>query len=714
MDIAQNYIKQNLRLIQTMVIKSSIHATLLNAEIKLKYPYETILENNPETWRYYLHISGNYHPLDRQIHVTSFDTQQDIVFNSFNLLTHKQTRKNYLIGTKNYYILIKKYPELELFIKGALYPVDINDAIAANDNQILYYDQKLVEPQEISLINKLQQYLDTYTARWNVSSFISSDDLYPAAQYAIMTLNLYQKLINIRFANCHTAEAHSFHIKNYLASHYGLDVYMPYMSLEQQLFLYRNIRYIERNAGKVETFKTLVHEILENRDITPLYELSVKQKHELDSDYRPKIHVRKKAITKIINAPEKDYFDIVTFENYQRPLATLNDWYLDNFNLDVRHKLASDNTNTIKTKYLLSDIVDYSDMLPYTFQEALLKHWVSMATNGSYNTYVAYYNLITNTTEYLHVNDAFIYMLYLTKSYYRQDNVTMPTFINSKQLKFTKPTVNDTLALLPANKREEFRALATDIIARMPTITYIINTEDFSTLCMDIHNYAVWQWELQTSIHDLYNRAYVKNMCDYMFMDVNIVLDTPVTTFTEFLTIKGLAPYEHSKESRALATIVNLFEAATGYNSDKYNILKNIQEVLILTMKLLSSYSIDFIKQINTSKINLAPASVITVGAPNGSIDIYTYINDIIDIEKSGTSCKYITDYDLGIVDIYDTPGKCQSSSNIDLIELTFEDTKFCTSSDHSLCIEFSSDDPYDVFLVNLSEEDIANIPNVV
>jgi hypothetical protein len=92
--------------------------------------------------------------------------------------------------------LLKQHPNEELFIQGSLYPVDIDEAVAARDLQIINYDKTLVEPQETSLINELQRFIDNYDVRWNVRAFVSSDELYPAAQYAIFTLNLQQQSKN--------------------------------------------------------------------------------------------------------------------------------------------------------------------------------------------------------------------------------------------------------------------------------------------------------------------------------------------------------------------------------------------------------------------------------------------------------------------------------------------------------------------------------------
>ena len=652
MDNAQNYIEANKKLIQTMVIKSEQHAQLLNEEIKLKYPNIPVYGDNPETWKYYLNLAGLPHVVNKEIYVTSFDTQEEILFNSENLALHKQTRKNYLIGTKNYYILLKKYPEEEMFINGALYPVDIDDAIAAKDLSILWYDKTLVEEQEISLVDKLQEFINGYDVRWNVRPFSSSDPLYPAAQHAIFTLNLLQKLLNIRLNNCHTSEVHSFHIKNYLASHYGLDQYMPYMTIRQIIFLYKNIRYIERNIGKVDTFKILVQRLIEERRLVPLYEVAIKQLHSIDNDMLPIIQASKKRITSSINASEKDYLDIQTFEDYQRPLANDNDWYLDNFNQVIRHKLATDDTNTIKTKFLMSDLIDYTDVVPYTLQEALFKHWVSMANEGSYNSYTEFYNTLDGSTNYLHVSESFIYFLYITKCYYGMEVNEIPTFLNSKKLKTIKPTVNELLALVPNKVKRKLKPIAIEIISRMPQINYTITVDSFFDLSKSIYDYAQWQWYLISNTHDLDTRAYIKAMCDYTFVDEHITLDTPYSTYTEFLEEKGLPEYT-DEPIKAIQLLVNIYIASTGFVVDKYTQLRFIQDMLVNALLLLSSYSINVIKKINKNKIILGGFTAIRIGNEHLKLKTKEYIEDLVDVVDKGGSVAIDTPYNLNLANMF-------------------------------------------------------------
>ena len=659
-----------------MVIKSELHAQLLNEEIKLKHPSVTINESDPTTWKYYLNLAGMQHELNTDIYITSFDTQEEILFNNYNLSIHKQTRKNYLYGTKNYYILLKQHPNEELFIQGSLYPVDIDKAVAARDLQIINYDKSLVEPQETSLINELQRFIDDYDVRWNVRAFVSSDELYPAAQYAIFTLNLLQKLINIRLSNCMTHEVHSFHVKSYLASHYGLDEYVDYMTLSQSMFLYKNLRYIERNIGKTDTFKTLVKKIIEDRRIMSLHELSVRQLHNVNDQFMPELVTKKNNLTTLINANEKDYFGMEDFNNFQRPLAIENPWYLDNHYPITEHQLATNDSNVIKTKFLMAETVDYTDSIPYTFMECLMVHWISWANNGIYNSYTSYTNALTENFNYLHVSEAFIYLLYLNKNYYRMYEDEIPTIRNNRVLKTIKPNIDELLSLIPDKEHRYLKRIAQVILDKSPTIEPMISAEAFHSKCKEIHEYYTWQYFLIANTHDKDYEGYVKAMCDYMYVDEHITLDTPYTTYSEFIADKGLPAYE-DQPPKVLRTIKEIYDTCTNYATNKYKELNYIQLKLIEVTLKLSSYSINMIRLINPNRIIPSGWSDIRIGNIKTHAILEHYDELLVDVNESSGSCVNYSLTDVALADTNPETAKLVSYTHVELVPIEIKAGNF-------------------------------------
>ena len=75
------YIDKCLALVSTMIIKSTKDARDMSNELfyRTLHRYD---ENDPSSWIYYKHISGEYHVTDEPIYVISVDTTERIIFNN--------------------------------------------------------------------------------------------------------------------------------------------------------------------------------------------------------------------------------------------------------------------------------------------------------------------------------------------------------------------------------------------------------------------------------------------------------------------------------------------------------------------------------------------------------------------------------------------------------------------------------------------------------
>lgn len=172
----QLYINQTLQLAETIVIKSATTAETLNQQIYGDSGGLALISTDPTTWKYYLNLAGQYHPVDQVMTVISMDTQGEIIFNRENLLIHLATARAYAYGTRAYIDLVGRYPNQEQLILGILYPTDMATAIAADDGAILSYPADYVESNEHSLIPKLQQWINIYKehGKWKVPHEIAS------------------------------------------------------------------------------------------------------------------------------------------------------------------------------------------------------------------------------------------------------------------------------------------------------------------------------------------------------------------------------------------------------------------------------------------------------------------------------------------------------------------------------------------------------------
>ena len=199
-----------LSLANSIVIKDHDFAKAIEAEL-VPEPADDLRQ-----WRYYLNISGEYHPSNEPMYVTSLDTLEEIEFTKQNLQIHKSTKRSYLQEEKYLVELNSRYPDNTLLINGILNPLDIDYVVNAPNYTILSYDNKLIEYQEVSLIDRLQQKINDTIDVWYNKEFTLVDKNYFLAFYRHIISSLPLFIMQIREENEFTHEVHSYYLWSYL------------------------------------------------------------------------------------------------------------------------------------------------------------------------------------------------------------------------------------------------------------------------------------------------------------------------------------------------------------------------------------------------------------------------------------------------------------------------------------------------------------------
>lgn len=592
------------------------------------------------TWKYYKNMAGEYHITDTPMQVTSLDTLETIIFSKDVLKDHPATVDAYQYQTRYYQSLVLQYPQQEELILGILYPADKAYAIKSDNGSIVSYPSDLVEPQEATLIVELEAYIKRYLVRWDVSAFGLSESLYNCAQFAILCLNVYSKLINLRLKRCKTNEAHSFHIREYLASHGRLDRFMPYMSLEQVLYLYRDIRYIERNAGKVTQFKTLIDKLLTKRYI-PIGEFSVRHLSEYDDKYYPTINVRRKGLNPLYNVPEIDYFTVEQLYKKEAKLAIDNVDYLDHHSAEITKLFQNSPSSVIQTKDLESSMYDYSNAVPDPLEKVLLRQWAHLVTTNRYQAYVTFKNPVTGDSSTLPTLDAFIYMYYVFLRSIGLTIVSLPPYINIKHRIEPKATV-DTMLSVVDNRFTDLPGMARQILDRQPLITVFHSVKNFFNTTHTLYEEGLLHWHTVSSTQDHYKRALVSNMILTMYADTEIVFPAETKDMDKWLASKDLPVYNLSYND-AQKLIKNIFMASTGLTIDSTKLLKNIQAALIGALTQLSSYTVQFSKEISDPNILVLNWAAIRLGDPKFSLKADEFLpNEVSILGYKGRQARHI------------------------------------------------------------------------
>lgn len=648
----QIYIDSTFDLAETLVVKSDYAANELNKYVATTHPGSFDKEDR-RTWKYYLNIAGEYHSSDKDIIVRSLDTLEEIKFTKENLKLHRATYRSYQYNTRYYRELIIQYPEYERLILGVLYPCDIDEAIQAEDYSILSYPSHLVEEYELMLIPKLEAWIKRYMQRWNNQQYRISDDLYEAGLLGIMHLNTVTALLNLRLEAAKTEEVHSFYIKQYFASNGYLDKYLNSLNRRQILFLYRNLPWIMRNAGKNNTFRTLIDKILVEKNI-PLvsYRMTHDIKDILDTlESLPRF--KQISENKITFVNEEEYAVTRDILFKQDKLAKENPDVRVYESEVIENELKDSLSNRLQTKSLESNMYDYSDSGPYRLTEVLLDHWVYLTYHGKYNSYVQIMNPTTGVEFPIHVKDAFLLANFLGSYAKGYRLTTIPVFTVKRVQRLRQPTTEQLLGIVDS---EKFDAQYVEQMTRYrPVIDTVISTEAFYSLCSDIH-LSMKHQRLVTAYHeDFKNRGMAQAMHSFMYGTRECDLaDTPDQLYSLWFQDRNIEINDFLIDD-IIDTIYNeIVNKATGLDLGSNRTIKNIQFDMIKMMEQLSSYSVHYLRNINSSSIEIADWPVIRPSEPiTHAFSNLGLVEIDVDPLKTVTNAKVVGFIDLdNLVDI--------------------------------------------------------------
>lgn len=510
------FVSQVMTLAKTMVVKSEVAAETINRELQ---SFGQVLSSDPRTWKYYMNLAGLYHPTDTVMTVTSMDTLEEIEFTRDNLQVYRATAKAYTFGSRYYRDLVARYPDQETLILGILNPVDLDKAIAAKDGDILYYDTALVESQESNLIPKLQRWIHAFMSRWTVPGYDITDEYYPAGQLGVLFANLPLEILNLRLEACRTEEAHTFHIREYLASHGGLDAFLPQMTTKQALFLYRNVNYLQRNAGKQSTFKTLIQNIITDRNL-PLasYEMRHDETDQVET-LRPKIEMRRRPLNNHPGDGSTDRRTVDDVMSKQYPAARSNAERHYEVLDDVVNTMEHSRSNQLPTKVLESALLDTTDSVPFAREEVFLNHWLSLAASNRFQAIVNVPDPTTGVSIALTAKEAFVVFLY---AFNKARGVTLdsiPRLYANRVRKAVLPTVAQMRTLVNPERISDTQLAG--LLEHQPPMGVYVSLAAYREFCQAVQFAQNYQRGLYAMPEYHFDRAMMEAAASYCYHDIH-------------------------------------------------------------------------------------------------------------------------------------------------------------------------------------------------
>ncbi|QBJ02707.1 virion structural protein [Pseudomonas phage Psa21] len=612
------YRKDTMRLARTVVIKFEAAATILNERLA----EEGIVsdELNPKSWKYYMNLAGDYHPTDSVMQVRSMDTLEIIDFTKDNLAIHRATAREYIPGSVYYNNLVRQFPDQVGLINGIIYPIDIQKAIDSNNGEILYYDPQYVEENEDNFDHELQDWVTAFYNRWYNEQFNISDDMYFAGFLGSLYTQLPLAIMLIRLRNARTRRANSFFIREWLGSNSRLDEFMPYLDKKQQLHLYRDINWYERNVGKESTWQRLVDNILTPRGI-PLIWYNIKQNaSKMPGELKPEAELIKLDVNFPVVHEGQDKTTVELLLERESGLARDNPLVQFDAEKEITEKIVSDQYSSLPTKVLDSEVIDRSTSSVRSHMNVLINQWLDLSARGKYRAYVQIPNPRTGELMTISVKDAFIMMLYAYIQVWEWDVPMIPSVVAYEVMRDPLPTLTELKTYV--SPRVVGDNVLTAIQDRMYPMTSYISTEQFYLDATRSHKSYLRCWELYSFQEHKDGRAMCENAVKAHYMNRTCRLVKTPTSFDDYFLPQGIdiRGFRQSEYEQLVTDCINI---ATGANLFKVITLGEIQRELLRLMKRLSSYPLQYLRNVAYTNFHVIGMPSIRLGDYRAAVGVY-------------------------------------------------------------------------------------------
>lgn len=618
------YLAGVMRLAKSMVIKHNATALAINAHIKESAQVTglEVDEVHPETWKYYQNMAGVYHESDELIVITSLDTLERIAFTKENLFKHRGTAREYAFGSSYYNQLVIQNPLQESLIRGIVNPVDINEAISAPDYTIMYFDPKEVEPQEYDLIYKLQEWITRTQDRWIVRDYVRTDPLYPFAVLGKIYSFIPAVINTIRAEALKTFQANTYFIWNYLDSNGYLGKYKKQLTLDQAMWLYRNIGWVNANVGKQSTFDATLEAIMTKRNL-PLGSYDVVQNVSL---MPLELNPYGEAVRTELNLQQNNATNTTTrtlqylFEK-QLTVAKDNESVLVTDLADATSKFAMTNLSRLPTKVYESDVIDTTNSEPYKLVEVLFNQWIHLTAIGKYTSVINVRNPYTTELMTMTVKDALLMWFYVVNKSMGIELVQIPQLKARSVLRSPLPRYVDLRPL--ADERLVPDVWIDRVLDGLISIGLVISTETFNELCDLIHANML-EHRLMWATQDERNVRYeMEGMLNRVYETVVHDFYPPGTLYTDYFRTKGWA-IETLVPTDCEILTVDLWNLALGIDVSQKVMLKDIQTAMLNIMKQLGTYDTHYIQTINENAAFALDPQHIRIDKPKTKL--YTHL----------------------------------------------------------------------------------------
>ena len=591
-----DYISKTINLAKSISVKNDIEATLYNNYLRNYYPNEFIDYYDKTTWRYYLHLAGKYHRVDKPMTIISLDNGSTISLTKENLALHQLTHKDLLTFSQSYDNLVNTYPEQELLIKAIITDniyTDINEIVNLEDYSITSYASSLTESNENSLIYELQARLTNYKNIWLIPYYTNSDEFFLATQYSILYHYLVKSILAIRYKYAKTIEAHSFHIKNYLASHYNLDSYYPYLTQTQIFYLYKNLLYLQNHVGMNYIFQSLIDNLFTSRNIS-LVTYQYQQTDTHNNDYTLKYQFKQKLLNSKPFLYSQSPYLLEDIAQKEAKVAQYNEKYHTYLDSEIDFKLKNTLYNTLLTKDLESIVMDNTDSVRYKFLVILTDYWAYFLKTNRINIITTIVDKITNQA--IELNSRDLFKLYTLCLYYAsgRELSSFPDYRITYVFREDLSNKVDTYLNMEYLKFVEDKKLIEKLLANVPTYpTNILSNYQFSQYIDTYYRKEIGYWINEANLSHIDQNAQIEYIRRSLHQNTLYTQEQEnIADFLERIKLPGLAKYPVDVLNTLIHDILNVLY---DYRLDFLDFAKFIQLAMVEIFQKFESYSTQII-----------------------------------------------------------------------------------------------------------------------
>lgn len=532
--------RQNISdLARSLIIKFSYNAKSWNKALS-NAGYE-VDSDDPTTWKYYLNLAGYQHSFDEPIYIKSNDTQAEILLSKSVLENHPQTKEDYRpTADETYFLnLWKLYPNQEIFMRSVTTDLTVEECVNADDFTILYYDESLLDSNEVSLISDLQKMINQNVRLWWNSDFALTDPYYPAAFYASLLASINMWIDNIRSGKRMTSEVQNFWMWSYLGCFYKLDEFRNVLPRDTAIWLVKSVAAFQKKSSRRDEFDNFVKKLTNDLSLDVQHLALVVSTENLLNDYK-----REAYITYLDDNYDPDFkMSITEF------MDKLDDYGIENGDykeVDIaNYTTAAESSiyNKIPLPYLW---INETQTITNSSLETTLLKWEYAAYLASRGNYNPTYEFVFPNSKTRRLDTIGLYILH----YYATNaaNGVFVDFIPTFTSRDVVPISNPSLIRL----RESISTTISDNDLR-EAISYkpnILNVTDKASLDVFLNSVAGYKWYLETKRAASTTQQEFSDwdtLIQLAFVDVDTRLGEVGGTFASWLETVQINRYDFSE-----------------------------------------------------------------------------------------------------------------------------------------------------------------------